>query len=40
MADMSVEKRINFLKDEINKSNYKYYVEENPYLSDFECLSS
>ena len=24
------------LKDEINKSNYKYYVEENPYLSDFE----
>ena len=28
--------RINFLKDEINKSNYKYYVEENPYLSDFE----
>lgn len=36
MADMSVEKRINFLKDEINKSNYKYYVEENPYLSDFE----
>ena len=29
-------KRIQFLKDEINKSNYKYYVEENPYLSDFE----
>lgn len=28
--------RINFLKEEINKSNYKYYVEENPYLSDFE----
>lgn len=28
--------RINFLKDEINKSNYKYYVEENPYLSDYE----
>ena len=23
-------KRIQFLKDEINKSNYKYYVEENP----------
>ncbi len=36
MADVSVEQRINFLKDEINKSNYKYYVEENPYLSDFE----
>ncbi|MBD5402054.1 NAD-dependent DNA ligase LigA [bacterium] len=33
---MSVEKRIEYLKDEINKSNYKYYVEENPYLSDFE----
>ncbi len=31
-----VQERINFLKDEINKSNYKYYVEENPYLSDFE----
>ena len=28
--------RINFLREEINKSNYKYYVEENPYLSDFE----
>ncbi len=28
--------RIKFLKDEINKSNYKYYVEEDPYLSDFE----
>ncbi len=32
----SVLDRINFLKDEINKSNYKYYVEDNPYLSDFE----
>lgn len=28
--------RINFLKDEINKHNYLYYVEENPVLSDFE----
>lgn len=28
--------RIKYLRDEINKSNYKYYVEENPYLSDFE----
>ena len=36
MTDMSVEKRIEFLKEEINKSNYKYYVDENPYLSDFE----
>lgn len=33
---MSVEQRIEFLKNEINKSNYKYYVEENPYLSDVE----
>ena len=28
--------RINFLKDEINKHNYLYYVEENPVISDFE----
>ena len=28
--------RIEYLKNEINKSNYLYYVEENPYLSDFE----
>lgn len=34
--DNSVKNRIEFLKEEINKSNYKYYVEENPYLSDFE----
>ncbi len=33
---ISPDERIKFLKDEINKSNYKYYVEENPYLSDFE----
>lgn len=33
---MQVEERIQYLKDEINKSNYKYYVEENPYLTDFE----
>lgn len=33
---MQVEERIQYLKDEINKSNYKYYVEENPYLSDFD----
>ncbi len=32
----SLIERIEFLKDEINKSNYKYYVEENPYLSDVE----
>ncbi len=28
--------RINFLKDEINKANYLYYVEDNPSVSDFE----
>jgi len=33
---MEIPERIEYLKDEINKSNYKYYVEENPYLSDFE----
>lgn len=32
----SIIERIDFLKTEINKSNYKYYVEEDPYLSDFE----
>lgn len=35
-ADDTLKKRVEFLKDEINKSNYKYYVEENPYLSDFD----
>ena len=33
---MEIQERIEYLKNEINKSNYKYYVEENPYLSDFE----
>lgn len=33
---MNIEDRINFLKDEINRHNYLYYVEENPVLSDFE----
>lgn len=28
--------RINFLKDEINKHNYLYYVEDNPSISDYE----
>ena len=28
--------RINFLKNEINKANYNYYVEDNPTISDFE----
>ena len=28
--------RINFLKNEINKANYKYYVEDNPSISDYE----
>jgi len=36
MIDESIKKRVEFLKDEINKSNYKYYVEEDPYLSDFQ----
>ena len=33
---MEILERINFLKNEINKSNYEYYVNENPYLTDFE----
>lgn len=33
---MNVLERINYLKDEINRHNYLYYVEENPSLSDFE----
>lgn len=37
---MDIEKniinRINFLKDELNRHNFLYYVEENPSLSDFE----
>lgn len=33
---MNVLEKINFLKNEINRHNYLYYVEENPSLSDFE----
>lgn len=33
---MNVAERITFLKDEINRHNYLYYVEENPVLSDYE----
>ena len=33
---MNIAERINFLKDEINRHNSLYYVEENPSLSDFE----
>lgn len=33
---MNITDRINFLKDEINRHNYLYYVEENPVLSDYE----
>lgn len=33
---MNVLDRLNFLKNEINRHNYLYYVEENPSLSDFE----
>lgn len=28
--------RVTFLKDEINKANYLYYVEDDPSISDFE----
>lgn len=33
---MNTIERIKFLRDEINRHNYLYYVEENPSLSDFE----
>lgn len=33
---MSIQNRIDFLKNEINRHNHLYYVEENPSLSDFE----
>lgn len=33
---MDILERIDYLKSEINKSNYEYYVNENPYLTDFE----
>lgn len=33
---MNTQDRIKFLRDEINRHNYLYYVEENPSLSDFE----
>ena len=33
---MDILERIDYLKNEINKSNYEYYVNENPYLSDFD----
>ena len=28
--------RIQFLKDEINKHNHNYYVNDNPTISDYE----
>ena len=31
-----VQKRINFLRDELNKYSYNYYVLDNPLISDFE----
>ena len=33
---MDILERIEYLKNEINKSNFEYYVNENPYLTDFE----
>ncbi len=31
-----VKKRVEFLRNEINKHNYYYYIENNPIISDFE----
>ena len=33
---MDILEKINFLKEEINKANYNYYVNDNPTISDFE----
>src|SRR5574344_1785621 len=33
---MDAQNRINFLKDEINKNNHLYYVEDNPSISDYD----
>ena len=33
---MDILEKIDYLKNEINRSNYEYYVNENPYLTDFE----
>ena len=36
MNKREAKKKINVLKEEINYHNYKYYVENNPSISDFE----
>jgi DNA ligase (NAD+) len=36
MNRKEAEKKIKMLKEEINYHNYKYYVENNPIISDFE----
>ena len=36
MNKREAKKKINELKEEINYHNYKYYVENNPIISDFE----
>ena len=33
---MSIQDRVSFLRNEINKHNYNYYVMDNPTISDFE----
>lgn len=32
----NLQERVKFLRDEINKHNYNYYVQDNPTISDFE----
>ena len=36
MLLVAVEDRIKFLRDEINRHNYNYYVLDNPTISDYE----
>jgi len=36
MTDNSIKKKVKILREKINYHNYKYYVENNPVISDYE----
>ena len=38
MGNSIVKERIDYLKSELNKHNYNYYVMDNPTISDFEYV--
>jgi len=31
-----IDERINWLRDELERHNHRYYVEDNPTITDFE----